>query len=514
MQTRPNVLFIISDQHHAKCLGHAGHPQVRTPHLDRLAGEGVRFTHAVTNNPICTPSRMCYFSGQYAHNHGYYGLSGQTPEGLPTVLGQFRSAGYRTAAIGKIHCPAGWVEADSDVFLEAYGKLSPSGQSPYDDYLRARGLEQDRDDSFLQEQGASASYQTVEGRPSRLPYEHSVEGWCVQEAGRFIAGCGKQPWIMQVSLPRPHQIYAPAREFWDLYDHESIWLPPNADADLSLKAPHLRQTRAWYNSPKGMLFEPKTYEALRRRKQHGYLGCVSQVDRAVGDLLDVLDRCGLAGDTIVVYTADHGDYASEFGILEKAPGICGDAVCRIPSIWRWPGRFRAGYVAPEIMETVDVAPTLCALCGVAAMPTADGEDITPLLRGESKTVHPIGVTEHPWSKAVLKGDWRMVYYPRGFFGVEAGTEDFGELYNLAEDPWEMANRYFDPVCREKVMELQRDLLDWTVTTTRVKTVLPSVFPKGKDDNSVFGAQIFCHHREKDDKLSWRDVASLKALHYK
>jgi hypothetical protein len=148
------------------------------------------------------------------------------------------------------------------------------------------------------------------------------------------------------------------------------------------------------------------------------------------------------------------------------------------------------------------------------MPTADGEDITPLLRGESKTVHPIGVTEHPWSKAVLKGDWRMVYYPRGFFGVEAGTEDFGELYNLAEDPWEMANRYFDPVCREKVMELQRDLLDWTVTTTRVKTVLPSVFPKGKDDNSVFGAQIFCHHREKDDKLSWRDVASLKALHYK
>ena len=98
MARKPNVLFIISDQHNAKCLGAAGHPQVRTPYLDRLATQGVRFTHAVTNSPICTPSRMCYLSGQYVHNHGYYGLSGQKPEGLPTVLGHFRAAGYRTAA--------------------------------------------------------------------------------------------------------------------------------------------------------------------------------------------------------------------------------------------------------------------------------------------------------------------------------------------------------------------------------------------------------------------------------
>lgn len=514
MPRQPNVLFIISDQHHARCLGHAGHPQVRTPHLDRLAREGVRFTRAVTNNPICTPSRMCYFSGQYVHNHGYYGLSGQHPGGLPTVLGQFRSAGYRTAAIGKIHCPAGWIEADSDVFLEAYGRLCADGRSAYDEYLKARGLERDRDDQFFQEQGPDCRFQSVEGRPSRLPYEHSVEGWCVQEAGRFVAACGDTPWIMQVSLPRPHEIYAPAQEFWDLYDGDRIWLPPNADADLAGKAPHLRQTRRWYTDPKGMLFEPKTYEALRRRKQHGYLGCVSQVDRAVGDLLGLLAERRLAEDTIVIYTSDHGDYASEFGILEKAPGICGDAICRIPSLWRWPGRFKAGHAAPEIMETVDVAPTLCALCGVDPMPTADGEDLTPLLRGESRPVHAIGVTEHPWSKAVLKGDWRMVYYPRGFFHDAGGPEDFGELYDLSADPWEMHNRYFDPTCRDKVIELQRDLLDWTVTTARVKTVLPSVFPKGADSNAVWGASIFRHHWEKDQKLSWRDIAAMKSLNYK
>jgi choline-sulfatase/uncharacterized sulfatase len=512
MSIKPNVLFIISDQHHAKCLGHAGHPQVRTPHLDRLAREGVRFANAVTNNPICTPSRMCYLSGQYAHNHGYYGLSGQHPGGLPTVFGHFRQAGYRTGAIGKIHCPAGWVEADTDVFLEAYAKLTPSNHSPYDDYLCGLGLERDRDDNLLQEQGPDARYQTVEGRPSRLPYEHSVEGWCVKEARRFIRESNGQPWFLQVSLPRPHEIYAPAREFWDLYDHERIWLPPNTDAKLENKSPHLRAARASYERPAGMLFEPKTYDALRRRKQHGYLGCVTQVDRAVGDLLDTLDAAGLTWNTVVVYSTDHGDYASEFGILEKAPGICGDAICRIPTLWRWPGRFPAGRVSAAITETVDLAPTLCSLCGLGPMPTADGLDLAPILRGGEGAAHSIGVTEHPWSKAVLKGDWRLVHYPRGFFGPDA-PEDFGELYNLAEDPWEMRNRYDDPACRDKVAELRRDLLDWIVSTTRVKTILPGVPARVKDAGTGDGAFTFRQHQDSDGKLSWREIAACRSRHY-
>lgn len=513
MRQQPNILFLIADQHHAKCLGVAGHPQVRTPNLDRLAGQGIRFTSALANNPICTPSRMCFLSGQYAHNHGYYGLSGQNPGGLPTVFGHFRAAGYRTAAIGKIHCPAGWVDADCDVFREVYGKHHPSGASAYDDYLKKLGLLQDRDDGFLQEQGSQPAHQVIEGRPSRLPYQHSVESWCVQEARSFILESGGRPWFMQVSLPRPHQAYTPAREFWDLYDHDSIWLPPNADVDLSRKAPHLRRARAYFHGKEAMLFEPRTYEALRKRKQHGYLACVSQVDHAVGELMAFLDEQKLAGDTIVVYTSDHGDYASEFGVLEKAPGICGDAVCRIPSIWRLPGRFPPGQVTDAIVETVDLAPTLCALAGLAPMATADGEDLTPLLEGRKATPHSIGVTEHPWSKAVLKGHWRLVYYPRGFFGGEV-EEDFGELYDLSKDPWETNNLFFEPQHRGKVAELQRDLMDWLVTTTRVKTVLPGVYREMPNTSSVWGKGIFRQHQEGDGKLPWRDIAANKNNSYK
>jgi arylsulfatase A-like enzyme len=97
MITKPNILFILSDQLNAKCLGHAGHPQVQTPHLDRMAAEGVRCANAITQNPICTPSRVSFISGQYCHNHGYYGLGGPNPGGLPSMFGHFRRHGYLTA---------------------------------------------------------------------------------------------------------------------------------------------------------------------------------------------------------------------------------------------------------------------------------------------------------------------------------------------------------------------------------------------------------------------------------
>ena len=121
MSTRPNILLLFSDQHHAKVLGHKGHPNVLTPHIDQLANEGVRFDNAITQNPICTPSRTCWLSGQYCHNHGYYGLSGPNPGGLPTLFGHLGKYGYRTGAVGKIHCPEYWVEDDVDFFVETTG---------------------------------------------------------------------------------------------------------------------------------------------------------------------------------------------------------------------------------------------------------------------------------------------------------------------------------------------------------------------------------------------------------
>ena len=280
-----------------------------------------------------------------------------------------------------------------------------------------------------------------------------------------------QPFLLHLSFARPHQCTTPCQEFWDLYNPSALSLPPNADYDLdaAMKAPHMiASARRWRESD-WQLFEPKTFEAGRRRKLHGYLGAVSQVDAAVGQLLDYLREHGLAENTIVVYTSDHGDYATEHGIMEKAPGICSDAITRVPLIFWAPGRIDAGGGVQEIVELVDIANTLCALAGVDPMETSDGRDLAGLLAGDESREERIGLTEFAWSKSVRKGNYRLVHYPRAMFPDEY-PEGFGELYDLDADPWEMRNRYFDSDYRAIVDELRSELLELLITTTRPRTV--------------------------------------------
>jgi choline-sulfatase/uncharacterized sulfatase len=469
-----NVLFILSDQHNAKCLGHKGHPNVQTPYLDALAEQGVRFDNAVSQNTICTPSRVSWLSGQYCHNHGYYGLSGPRPHGLPTVLGHFRRHGYKTAAIGKIHCPEYWVEDDCDLFLETCGCSVGGRCVEYETYLEERGLTELEDHGAWQEFGKRGK-QSVDGRPSKVSYRDGQEGWSVDQSRKFMAKCQEndEPFFLHVSLPKPHQCYTPAQEFWDLYNADDLVLPPNADYDMDGKAPHLKATAKEWREGKWQLLEPKTFKDGRLRKLQGYLGNISHVDHAVGELTAFLDETGLAKNTIVIYSADHGDYACEHGIMEKAPGICSDAITRIPYIWRWPEKIATGHVAEELVETVDMVSTVTSLAGLPALGTGDGKDISHLLQGKSGAVRDVAVTEFAWSKSLRKSNWRLVYYPREMFADEY-PDGFGELYNVADDPWEMRNLYFDPEWQDKVKELERELTDWLVQTTRPATILPWV----------------------------------------
>lgn len=472
MIKRPNVLFILSDQHNAKVLGHKNHPDAKTPNMDRMAAEGVRFDNAIAQNPICTPSRVSWLSGQYCHNHGYYGLSGPKPNGLPTVLGHFRRFGYRTGAIGKIHCPEYWVEDDSDLFHDTCGTSVGGRSRRYAQYLGDRELTKLEDHGAMQEFGARGS-QTVEGRPSKVSYEDSQEGWSARESMSFMSECIKdgKSFFLHVSLPKPHQCYTPAQQFWDLYDESKLTLPPNADYDMAGKAPNMRRTSGHFRTGKWHLFEPKTYEAGRLRKLHGYLGNVSHVDHALGELLGWLRENSMTDDTIVVYSSDHGDYACEHGILEKAPGICSDAITRIPFIWQWTGHFKAGHIADEIVESVDMVNTLCALVSVEPMETADGKNISLMLSGESGEARGVGVTEFPWSKSLRKGKYRFVYYPPEMFPKEY-PDGFGELYDLEADPWEMKNLYFELGFQGIMHDMERELIRWLITTTRPATVHP------------------------------------------
>ena len=470
--TKPmNVLYVIADQHQAACLGVEGHPQAITPNIDRLAGQGVRFSSCYTQNPICTPSRVSILSGQYCHNQGYYGLNGPPPPiDLPSVFQHFRRHGYRTAAFGKVHTPdtpTNWLSTHCDLIGDCYSYYddldADEGLSPqYAAYLRNLGLFEKEDSVALREFPGSGQH---EGRPSNLPYRDSVEGWTVSQTIRFLEDAGDRPFCVQASLPRPHECYTPDRRFWDMYA-EDLALPPTIHNSAAHRPPNFQamveslKTHQW-------LIEPKTFDAGCRRVWRAYLACITQVDYALGELVSYLQRTGKDKNTIVLYGSDHGAYSGTFGVPEKAPGICSEAVCRVPMIWYVPGVTEKGRVSRQLVENVDITPTLVSLCGLPPMDTVNGRDLSPLLKGDDKPIREVAVTENVWSKALRWGPWRFVHYPRALYG-----SDVGELYNLENDPNETQNLYHDPGSQTTVAECRRLLLEWLADSTRFVTLWP------------------------------------------
>ncbi len=469
MATRPlSILHIVADQHHASWLGSAGHPHVRTPHLDALAAEGVRLTCHCTTNPICTPSRVSFLSGQYCHNHGYYAIEGPAPRGLPSYLHHFKAAGYRTAAFGKTHVPnnpRNWLEDACDELSDTlHGPDGQRATSGYRDYLRRHGLLDRNDHDHIPEQGKRAHH--WDARPSTMPLDHCVEAWISGRATDFVRGLGDdQPFAMHLSYPHPHHCLTPDRRFWDLYD--GVKPPPSLLADGGHRPPNFQRMVRYCREELEWAFEPRTFEAGAQRAWRATLALVTQNDHFFGRVFDVLRETGRWDDTVVVFHADHGAYHGLFGIEEKAPGICSDAICRVPSVWRVPG-LEGGRTANGPVEHVDVAPTFCALAGLPPMETADGADLGPMLRGAADAVKDAAVTEWPWSKSLRWRQWRFVHYHRAMYG----GRDVGDLYDIEADPDETRNLYHEPDHQATVHACRRRLLEWLTETTRVRTMWP------------------------------------------
>lgn len=448
-------------------MGCEGHPQAITPHMDRLAAKGMRFSRAYTQNPVCTPSRVSILSGQYCHNHGFYDLSGPANYSLPSFLGHLRERGYKTAALGKIHLPDvphDWILDHVDLLGE-YMHRHPF--NAHHQWARQQGFFDEIDHGRIPDLPGGQQH---EARASRLTFEQSGEGFTVSEACRFMDGCDDAPWAMQVSFFRPHQCYTPEQRFWDLYP-EDLELPVGLTADATHRPPHFQKMVDDYRAGEGP-YEPKEFEAWARRVWRGYLACISHCDHALGVLLDHLEELGIADNTAVVYHSDHGAYSGTYGVPEKAPGICSDAVCRVPMIWHVPGIGAAGGACDQLVENIDLAPTICALAGVEPMSTCDGHDLSPLLRGENAAVRELAVTENVWSKAIRWDRWRMVHYQPEMF--DGGYR--GELYDMEADPHETRNLFEDSDHLDVVHEGRRMLLEWLIRTTRARTVMM----KGQD----------------------------------
>jgi choline-sulfatase/uncharacterized sulfatase len=477
MADQPNVLWIMADQHNARCTEWGDFPtEVHTPNLSRLCDRGVRFDRAFCQNPVCTPSRTSYWTGQYPSNHGVYatprgdlpedGFGGVPTETLPTLFSVAQDQGYRTGLFGKDHTPSGLLDDDVDAYYAG---------SSHREHLEDRGLLEDRDAPAMAEGVEFGG--AMDGRPSNLDFEDHQEYFSTERAIEFVDE-GDDPFCISLSYSFPHNPYTPAQEFWDQYpdaedidlapsafeDHEAGGKPPNQLWDHPMGVPEvftdMDEASPWAK------FDPDDHESMLRRKLRGYLGCITEVDALVGRVLDALEERGLREDTIVIYCSDHGDFATEHGFPEKGPGLSYDAITRIPFVWSCPSRFEEGRVVDELVETVDVFPTLCQMMGAGDPRSADGHDLAGYLTGEQdEPLREYAITENPWARCVRTKDQKLTYYPPGYFGE--GSEAFEEFYDLDADPWETENvAETRPEAYSEAIHRHRDLLLEFLSTKR------------------------------------------------
>ena len=381
-----NILIVMADQLTALALGCYGHPVVKSPHIDRLAGEGVIFDAAYSSSPLCTPARYAFMTGQHVSRCGGYDNAAYMPATMPTFAHYMRLMGYRTGLSGKMH----FVGPDQlHGFEERYTTdVYPADFGWIPDWTRP----DERIDLWYHNM-SSVKQAGVASISNQLAYDDEVGAQALRAIYDHARSTDDRPMCLVASFIHPHDPYATRQQHWDLYEDESIELPTVARPDASAQDPHsLRLEKAI------ALDAVDIDDDDIRRARRAYYGNVSYVDDWVGRLRAALEETGLAENTTIVFTSDHGDMLGEFGLWYKMSFR--EWSCRIPLIVWQPGAIQPRRVAQPVSH-VDVLPTLTALASDAtgrpvpeAIDPLAGRSLLPLCHGDDGLDPDMTVSEY------------------------------------------------------------------------------------------------------------------------
>ncbi len=459
---KPNILLITADQIRWDCLGAAGNPIIQTPNLDRLARRGILFRNGFSPDPICVPARATIMTGNYPQVcTGHKTNSGKIKEDQPLLTETLKSAGYHTYALGKLHfvpyAPPGEPRL---VHGFQHAKITESGRmlAKFDPKNELGGIEDYID--YLEDVGWGG-YSRAHGignndvRPCRspLPPEHYVDHWiadCTIEAlNEHQNKRSEQPFFVWMSSPKPHSPYDPPRGYDDLYDPREIpppfgWRDKSVEPALQEKDPAIDETRFAHGIDS---ISPEAWQVSRAY----YYGSITFLDAQIGRVLEHLEKHDLIDNTLILFTADHGDLIGDFGSCFKACHHNGSV--RVPFIAAGPG-VKQGAESDARVGLQDILPTFAQAAGGDIGQEVQGKPLQPVFtspeKGEDIRQYYYATTERGmgFSVMITDGVWKYIY-------SEAGAIE--ELYNNINDPKEEHNLAENPTHTDKLEEMRKAL---------------------------------------------------------
>lgn len=456
---RTNIIFIMSDDHAAHAISAYGSRVNRTPHLDRIADEGVRMDAVYCTNAICSPSRATILTGTYSHINGVSSIWTEMDYRVPTFVEALRESGYATAMFGKWH-------------LGEHGASLPRG---FDSWKIFPGQGDYNDPRMIDENGS----ETVPGYATDIVTDLAID-WLDDRAE-------DEPFCMMVHHKAPHRPWVPDEKHQHLYADGTIPEPETFFDGHETRSRAVRGVHMTIADDMGAddlktevperLRGPENREARMRWKyqiyMRDYLQCIQSIDDNVGRLLDHLDERGLTENTLVVYTSDQGFFLGDHGWFDKR--LMFDQSLQMPMLIRWPAQIEAGSRCDSIITNADFAATFLDVCGIdaaAALPTAQGRSFLPLLRGEHVDDWPDAAYYRYWEHddpihnapahyGIRTAEHKLIHYYGAGLGVPGASERVfepeWELYDLRNDPAELNNLADDPAYADIRRELEEEL---------------------------------------------------------
>lgn len=461
-----NFVFIVSEQLRAESLPAYGHPLVKTPNFDRVASEGVVFDNCYAQNPVCTPSRCCMMTGLYPHVNGHRTLWHLLRNHENSLFRYLKEKDYHIEWHGK-----------NDLYSQTYfdGVVDNCNSAPG----RTHG-----DNLF--EYGEPGYYSFLH-KPFPGKAEETNDGLDNRAGINFLESRkpGDKPFMLYLPMSLSHPEYAAPEPFHSMYNPKDV--PPLRPAGLKNK-PSFYELIRKYRDIENM------DEDFFREINAKYLGMISCADYLIGKILDTLDKTGLAEDTAVILTADHGDFGGDFGLVEKWPNCFDDTNIKVPLIIKMP-KGKKGIRNKGLVEHFDISATVLEAAGIKASHTNFAQSLLPaLMEGKEVSKDAVfaegGYDTHEPHCFEGRGDFfddkTNMYYPKGIqqqehpesvcrttmmrkgdYKIIVRTSDKSELYDLKNDPQELNNIYYNESYTRLVCELEREMNRWYISSSDI-----------------------------------------------